>query len=211
MRFSIAVVLTYVAAASAALNWTLQKAGNPTTDQADAYKRIESAMTLAVARYARFTSASKNIKVYYSPGVPTAEASYNGDLRFGSDRSYMTERTAMHEISHTLGVGQSFGGWSQGRWTSPLNVNTVIPYTSRDTARRSLNAYIEGLRIAAHTRASNIVHSFLWRFNASLRARSEALELSGGIENLRPPLKTTPFVGGGKGALETVRGASPVG
>jgi hypothetical protein len=108
MRLSlIAAAVIYTSAASAAINWTLQKATNPTSDQLDAYKKIESAMTLAAARYARFTSASKTVRVYYSPGVPTAEANYNGDLRFGSDRSYMTERTAMHEIAHTLGVGQT--------------------------------------------------------------------------------------------------------
>ncbi|KAH8166776.1 hypothetical protein CIB48_g1490 [Xylaria polymorpha] len=110
MHFSIITVvtyITYITTASAALSWSLQKAANPTADQSDAYQRIESAMKLAVARYSRFTNASKTIRVYYSPGVPTAEASYNGDLRFGSDRSYMTERTAMHEIAHTLGVGQT--------------------------------------------------------------------------------------------------------
>ncbi|KAI1121755.1 hypothetical protein F5Y10DRAFT_93458 [Nemania abortiva] len=107
MRFSISVVATYVTAASATINWTLQKAANPTADQQDAYTRIESAMKLAAARYARFTDASKTVRVYYSPGVPTAEANYNGDLRFGADRAYMTERTAMHEIAHTLGVGQT--------------------------------------------------------------------------------------------------------
>ncbi|KAI1424156.1 hypothetical protein F5Y12DRAFT_797358 [Xylaria sp. FL1777] len=103
----IIAVVAYASAASAAISWSLQKASNPTADQSDAYKRIESAMTLAVARYSRFTDASKTVRVYYSPGVPTAEASYNGDLRFGSDRAYMTERTAMHEIAHTLGVGQT--------------------------------------------------------------------------------------------------------
>ncbi|KAM0431280.1 hypothetical protein ACHAPT_005250 [Fusarium lateritium] len=108
MRFSILTTIVACAStASAALTWSLQKASNPTSDQADAYGRIEEAMRRAVARYQRFTDASKTIRVYYAPGVPTAEASYNGDLRFGSDRAYMTERTAMHEISHTLGVGQT--------------------------------------------------------------------------------------------------------
>ncbi|KAI1169857.1 hypothetical protein F4777DRAFT_584480 [Nemania sp. FL0916] len=108
MRSSIlALVVTYAAAASATINWTLQKASNPTADQADAYQRIENAMRLAAARYAKFSDASKTVRVMYSPGVPTAEANYNGDLRFGSDRAYMTERTALHETSHTLGVGQT--------------------------------------------------------------------------------------------------------
>ncbi|KAI1770816.1 hypothetical protein F4818DRAFT_432008 [Hypoxylon cercidicola] len=108
MRFSIlAAALTYASTASAAISWSLQRASAPTADQNEAYGRIESAMRLAVARYGRYTDASKTIRVYYAPGVPTAEASYNGDLRFGSDRAYMTERTAMHEIAHTLGVGQT--------------------------------------------------------------------------------------------------------
>ncbi|KAH7130035.1 hypothetical protein B0J11DRAFT_242967 [Dendryphion nanum] len=108
MRFTILLAAaTYATTASATLNWTLQKAANPTADQADAYQKIEAAMRLAVARYHRFSDANKTIRVYYAPGVPTAEANYNGDLRFGSNRSYMNERTAMHEISHTLGVGQT--------------------------------------------------------------------------------------------------------
>jgi hypothetical protein len=100
-------LLAYASTASAAITWTLAKAASPTADQRDAYTRIEAAMRLAVARYSRFSRASKTIRVSYSPGVPTAEANYNGDLRFGSNRAYMSERTAMHEISHTLGVGQT--------------------------------------------------------------------------------------------------------
>lgn len=108
MRFSVLVIaLTCLSTASAAITWSLQKATNPTADQKDAYTRIEAAMRLAVARYGRLSSATKTIRVSYAPGVPTAEANYNGDLRFGSVRSYMNERTAMHEISHTLGIGQT--------------------------------------------------------------------------------------------------------
>ncbi|KAI1812768.1 hypothetical protein GGS20DRAFT_556572 [Poronia punctata] len=109
MRISIlaAAAAALVASASATINWSLEKSSNPSSDEQDAYGKIEAAMTLAAARYARWTSASKDVHVYYTPGVPTAEANYNGDLRFGSDRSYMTERTAMHEIAHTLGVGQT--------------------------------------------------------------------------------------------------------
>jgi hypothetical protein len=108
MRFTILLTaVTYVSTVSAAITWTLAKASNPTADQLDAYTKIEAAMKLAVARYTKFSDASKVIKVAYAPGVPTAEANYNGDLRFGSNRSYMNQRTAMHEISHTLGIGQT--------------------------------------------------------------------------------------------------------
>lgn len=108
MRFSIlAAAGACLSVASAKLTWTLERSGSPSSDESDAYDRIEEAMTAAVERYERFTDANKTIRVTYTPGVPTAEANYNGDLRFGSDRSYMTERTAMHEIAHTLGVGQT--------------------------------------------------------------------------------------------------------
>jgi hypothetical protein len=108
MRFSLlATAALYAASASATLNWTLIRAANPTADQQDAYSRIDAAMRAAVTRYHRYTGANKTIRVYYEPSVPTAEANYNGDLRFGANRSYMNERTAMHEISHTLGIGQT--------------------------------------------------------------------------------------------------------
>ncbi|KAI6365021.1 hypothetical protein MCOR25_005513 [Pyricularia grisea] len=116
--------LACASSATAALNWSLEKASNPTTDQADAYSKIESAMRDAVARYHRSSpNASKTIRVYYAPGVPTAEASFNGDLRFGSNRAYMNTRTAMHEISHTLGVGttNAFNNMcSSGNWPKAL-------------------------------------------------------------------------------------------
>lgn len=100
-------LLAYGSTASAAITWTRAKAANPTPDQYDAYTKIEAAMRLAVARYSRFSDANKTIRVAYAPGVPTAEANYNGDIRFGTNRAYMNERTAMHEISHTLGIGQT--------------------------------------------------------------------------------------------------------
>jgi hypothetical protein len=104
---ALVLAATYISSTTAAITWTLQKASSPTADQSDAYTKIEAAMKKAVARYTRFSDANKVIRVYYAPSVPTAEANYNGDLRFGSNRAYMTERTAMHEISHTLGVGQT--------------------------------------------------------------------------------------------------------
>ncbi|KAL4972507.1 hypothetical protein BDW66DRAFT_169539 [Aspergillus desertorum] len=112
-----------VSCASAALTWSLEKSSNPTADETNAYSLIEAAMEAAVARHARLGDASKTLYVYYSPGVPTAEANYNGDIRFGSDRSYMNERTALHEISHTLGVGQTAAFdelCASGNWPTAL-------------------------------------------------------------------------------------------
>lgn len=87
------------------ITWSLARAPNPTPDQQQAYGLITTAMNAAVARY-NLSSLSKTITVHYDPSVPTANGNINGTIRFGS-RASMNERTALHEISHTLGVGTS--------------------------------------------------------------------------------------------------------
>lgn len=91
--------------AEGSITYTLHKSANPTADEQDAYKRITTVMDSAVKLYNTYSNLSKYINVYYAPGVPTAEASSNGDLRFGENRSYMVVPTAMHEMGHTMGVG----------------------------------------------------------------------------------------------------------
>lgn len=92
--------------ASAQLTYTISKSSSPTSDETDAYTKIQSAMDAAVARHEALGSkATKAITVEYNSGVATADGSSNGNIRFGADRAYMTERTALHEIAHTLGVG----------------------------------------------------------------------------------------------------------
>jgi len=106
--------------AAATISWTLERAANPTADQQAAYTLITSAMNAAVSRYNNLSDLGKSITVRYDTSVPTADGNINGTIRFGSNRSYMTERTALHEIAHTIGVGTS-GGWSSlggsGTWT----------------------------------------------------------------------------------------------
>lgn len=99
------LVLGLSVGAQAKVEYTLHKSSNPTADEQDAYKRITTAVDSAVYMYNKYTHLSKHINVYYAPGVPTAEASSNGDLRFGENRSYMNVRTAMHEMGHTMGMG----------------------------------------------------------------------------------------------------------
>lgn len=101
------------------ITYTLNKATNPTADQADAYRRITSAMDQALTTYNCYTNVTKALNVSYNPSVATADANINGSIRFGA-KSTMQKITAMHEISHTLGVGTS-GSWSPrisgGIWT----------------------------------------------------------------------------------------------
>ncbi|KAF2206639.1 hypothetical protein CERZMDRAFT_89133 [Cercospora zeae-maydis SCOH1-5] len=112
MRLSLLILpltTTLLPLASAAITWTLvNRNATPTPDETDAYARITDAITTALARWApHHPRITKALRVSYAPGVPTAEANYNGDVRFGSNRAYMNERTALHEISHTLGIGQT--------------------------------------------------------------------------------------------------------
>ena len=99
------MVFALSASAFAEVTYTLHKSANPTADEQDAYERISAVMDSAVYIYNKYTNLSKYINVYYAPGVPTAEASSNGDLRFGESRSYMFVGTAMHEMAHTMGMG----------------------------------------------------------------------------------------------------------
>ena len=108
----IAVALfSTVSFAEGGVSYTLHKSANPTADEQDAYKRITAVMDSAVKLYNTYSNLSKFINVYYSPGVPTAEASSNGDLRFGENRSYMVVPTAMHEMGHTMGIGTTQEYW----------------------------------------------------------------------------------------------------
>ncbi|MGI5192351.1 hypothetical protein ACQEVY_01630 [Streptomyces sp. CA-288835] len=117
--------------AAASITWSLERASNPTADQQDAYNRITAAMNAAVSRYNNLSDLGKNIRVRYEPGVPTADGNINGTIRFGSNRSYMTQRTALHEIAHTIGVGTS-AGWSRlagsGTWTGAQATALVRQY-----------------------------------------------------------------------------------
>jgi hypothetical protein len=95
---------------------------------ADARARIVYAMDGAVAQYNRYGTFNKHVTVNYNPGVPTAQANYDGWLEFGANPSYQQYRTALHEVSHTLGVG-TYWSWSNFRsgntWTGTYGVQQV--------------------------------------------------------------------------------------
>ncbi|WP_208025554.1 hypothetical protein [Niastella caeni] len=107
------VTTTPTPATEATITWYLVRAANPTADQLDAYNRITAAMNAAVTMYNQQTTyCSGNLRVEYNTGVPTADGNVNGTIRFGANRSYMNQRTAMHEIAHTQGIGTT-SRWNQ--------------------------------------------------------------------------------------------------
>jgi hypothetical protein len=90
--------------ASGHVSYTLTKSSNPTSDQQSAYDLITTAMDKAVTYYNCYTNITKADTVTYDSSVQTADGNINGSIRFGG-RDYMEYITAMHEISHTVGVG----------------------------------------------------------------------------------------------------------
>ncbi len=100
---------------SAALTYRLT--GNVDEWPADKREQIVKAMDAAVALYNKIGHFPKKITVQYSPGTPTADGNYNGNIRFGGQIGY---RTALHELGHTLGIG-THPRWREfikdGKWT----------------------------------------------------------------------------------------------
>jgi len=86
---------------------------------ADIATQISNSVRDAVGIYNSNGRFDKHLNVYYSSGVPTAQANYDGVMTFGNSRN---TRVAIHEISHTLGVGTQSAYWnlmSGGEWYGP--------------------------------------------------------------------------------------------
>lgn len=89
------------------ITYTLAKSASPTATEQTAYDKIKTALDKAITYYDCYTNITKSLNVSYVPSVETADGNINGSLRFGSNTTYMDYRTAMHEIAHTVGVGQA--------------------------------------------------------------------------------------------------------
>ncbi|OXU15666.1 LamG-like jellyroll fold domain-containing protein [Sedimentisphaera salicampi] len=118
----ILVLIGYVFAWPASLSADITyKLYQPDDWPADIRSEIETSIKEAVDLYNKYGSFNKNLSIRYAPGVPTANANILGIIKFGGSRS---TRTALHEISHTLGVGTYSGlynSWDANRdgnqWT----------------------------------------------------------------------------------------------
>lgn len=96
----LAILFTLTFPCSAQLTWSL--ASNNGTWPADKRTAIVNAMTEAAALYNANGYFPKALWINYDASVPTANGSYNGTINFGGQ---IGTRVALHEISHTLGVG----------------------------------------------------------------------------------------------------------
>ncbi|MBN1517544.1 hypothetical protein JXA32_13350 [Candidatus Sumerlaeota bacterium] len=99
---------------------------------ADKRQRIVESMDFATGLYNQLGQFPKNLTAAYSPGTPTADASYSGYIRFGGS---INERVALHEIAHTLGVGQHPNWWKcavDGIWTGPHAIAQLRAFDGPD-------------------------------------------------------------------------------
>ncbi|MCX6131163.1 MAG: hypothetical protein NTX25_19160 [Proteobacteria bacterium] len=99
--------------------------------------KVSQAMDQALQFYNTHTQLSKKITVSYLASVPTADANFEGHMRFGQDQRYMVPLTAMHETAHTLGIG-THPKWSSlivdGLWTGENAVATLRSITGDPSA-----------------------------------------------------------------------------
>ncbi|MBI1337531.1 MAG: hypothetical protein GC164_11275 [Phycisphaera sp.] len=99
---------------------------------ADKVAAIKSAMDEAVGFYNRYARLCKHVTVEYDATVPTASANIKGHIRFGGS---ISSRTAMHELSHTLGVGTTKAYHRllhDGVWTGAYGVSLIKAFDGPD-------------------------------------------------------------------------------
>jgi hypothetical protein len=98
----------------------------------DRKKRIVAAMDEAVAFLNKNARFKKALIANNSPGTPTADASYSGWINWGGS---INRRVALHEIAHTLGIGQH-PNWGKniqdGKWTGKHAVAQLREFDGPD-------------------------------------------------------------------------------
>lgn len=103
--------------------------------------RIKTAFDIATKYYNNFTSIVKHVTVNYSPGTPTADANFAGWINVGSKPDYQKAGTAMHEMAHSVGVGQHAKYWElmvNGKWQGK-RANEILQMMANDPL-----AYVKG-------------------------------------------------------------------
>jgi len=106
------------------------------------HQRIKEAFDTATWYYSNYTAIQKHVTVNYSPGTPTADANFDGWINMGANASYQRTGTAMHEMAHTVGVGQ--------HWTWKFIIDNDDSYYSAVRANAVLSMMTNGADTAMH-------------------------------------------------------------
>ncbi len=98
-------------------------------------ERIHNALTIATTYWSNYTSIRGfNVSCTFSPGTPTADCGYGGNMRIGTNMGQRAG-TCMHEMNHGIGGGtlDIWGGWVD----SPLRV-TMNGHWAGDRANEAV-------------------------------------------------------------------------
>lgn len=120
------------------LGYTMRDGGD-----ADARTRIDAAMKAAVNWWNNLTSIQGvTFNVGHNPGTPTADCSYGGYIRVGSNSSYQRTGTMLHEMAHGIGVGTHDPYWDgnlrangdRGVWLGDRVTDVIRFWDNSETA-----------------------------------------------------------------------------
>jgi hypothetical protein len=100
------------------VTYIINQSANASTTEQEILKLAKSAMDKAISYYNCYTNITKAVQVSYNSGTTTADGNINGSIRFGSDKSYVEYTRAMHEISHTVGIGTA------SNWRSMISTSS---------------------------------------------------------------------------------------
>jgi hypothetical protein len=127
---------------SGKVTYTLHQPKEPTEEEAKFFASIAAGMNEAIRIYNTHTTLKKALNIYYNPGVPTANGNINGTINLG--RNARNARVCMHEICHTMGVGQH-GNWGKlmvdHKWQGP-KANKVLQELTNDPKAQLLGDHM---------------------------------------------------------------------
>lgn len=95
---------------------------------AEVLTRLKTMADQGVKLLEEHTSIVKTVTIEYNTGVATADASFTGWMRWGSNTSYQRAGTFLHEFSHTIGSGTA------SYWTGTLLKNGLYTGSSANLA-----------------------------------------------------------------------------
>jgi hypothetical protein len=130
--FALVVCLGSPARAAITVNFNLatdQNGGGAVP--ASAAANIVSSVNQAVAVFNRWSNYNFSVQVLYNSGVPTADANFQGTIRFGAGTSYHTPSIAWHEMLHIMGSG-TYGAYAGlqggGTWNGRSGIAMARQY-----------------------------------------------------------------------------------
>jgi len=108
------------------VQWTWGDNDKGKSSDATVNARIAQAMDSAMYYYNNYSNLYHRITANYNSGVPTADCTLSGWMRFGPGETYQWVGTAQHEISHAMGVGTAWNWSSFGDpWSKPIATQSI--------------------------------------------------------------------------------------